>query len=55
MLGIGKKVEKVRLALVDAFRARAMELSTKGESQRAFVLLDIADVVDSIKAEKEEE
>lgn len=57
MLGISKKVERVRTALHDAFVARAKNLMDEKRDRwelRAMVMLDIADVIRRVTLDEKE-
>ena len=66
MFGVEKRVERVRQALVQAFRAKSVEIMTKHASKkpediprhdlaRSMVLLDLAEVLTNLRIEKKPE
>lgn len=66
MFGVEKRVERVRQALVQAFRAKSIEIMTKHAAKkpediprhdlaRSMVLLDLAEVLTNLRIEKKPE
>ena len=66
MFGIEKRVERVRLALVQAFRAKSIEIMTKHAAKkpediprhdlaRSMILLDLAEILTNLRVEKHPE
>lgn len=55
MFGLAKKVEKVRLALCEALKRKAVSLSSQGKHDRALVMLDLAEVLSSLIVDTSED
>jgi len=66
MFGVEKRVERVRQALIQAFRAKSIEIMTKHAAKkpediprhdlaRSMVLLDLAEVLTNLRIEKKPE